>query len=397
MECVLGSKSIKRLILCKLAKNYTIRISVIMIEKQLEVESENEIKTVPEGWRKEIRKRKKGRTAGRHDVYFYSPSNEVFRSKRGLQKYLEETRSDLRITDFDFSWNNGMSYSLKEINSSKPGIENDNLKDPNSENSKEFLQMYEEETALEFHITDFICKQEDLKEPQESFSETDTRNTNFEEQTLICHSTKDDATCIAAKELLNAENVEFSEEQNYFSKCKSEVLIQKKSSPYFKKKMCFVKEVPNYFRSSNKWIPPRSPFNLIQEDLYHDPWKMLIATICLQKTTGGSVKKVLSDFFKKFPTPNILLQAQPSEISQCLQTLGLQDKKAKIIFRFSDDYINKNWKYPIELHGIGKYGNDSYRIFCVNEWKQVQPKDHMLEKYHEWLKEKFKSDVNFFK
>ncbi|XP_035205538.1 methyl-CpG-binding domain protein 4-like isoform X1 [Stegodyphus dumicola] len=368
-----------------------------MIEKQFEVESENEIKTVPKGWRKEIRKRKKGRTAGRHDVYFYSPSNEVFRSKRGLQKYLEESKSDLRITDFDFSWNNGISCSLKEINSSKPGNGKDNLKDPNAENSKEFLQMCEEKTALEFDNTDFICKHKELKELQENFSEIDTRNTNFEEQNLICHSTKDDVMCIAAKELLNAEDVEFSEEQNYFSECKSEVLIQKKSSPYFKKKMCLEKEVPNYFRSGNKWIPPRSPFNLIQEDLYHDPWKMLIATICLQKTAGGSVKKVLSDFFKKYPTPNILLQAQPSEISKCLQTLGLQDKKAKIILRFSDDYINKKWKYPIELHGIGKYGNDSYRIFCVNEWKQVQPKDHMLEKYHEWLKEKFKSDVNIFK
>lgn len=39
----------------------------------------------------------------------------------------------------------------------------------------------------------------------------------------------------------------------------------------------------------------------------------------------------------------------------------------------SDEYLTKHWRYPIELHGIGKYGNDSYRIFCVNEWKQVSP------------------------
>ena len=47
--------------------------------------------------------------------------------------------------------------------------------------------------------------------------------------------------------------------------------------------------------------------------------------------------------------------------------------------------MHKPWKYPIELYGIGKYGNDSYRIFCVNEWKLVRPKDRMLNKYHEWL------------
>lgn len=51
----------------------------------------------------------------------------------------------------------------------------------------------------------------------------------------------------------------------------------------------------------------------------------------------------------------------------------------------ADEYLSKAWRYPIELHGIGKYGNDSYRIFCVNEWKEVQPQDHKLNVYHTWL------------
>ena len=36
-----------------------------------------------------------------------------------------------------------------------------------------------------------------------------------------------------------------------------------------------------------------------------------------------------------------------------------------------DEYLNKSWTYPNELYGIGKYGNDSYRIFCTEEWKEV--------------------------
>jgi len=35
--------------------------------------------------------------------------------------------------------------------------------------------------------------------------------------------------------------------------------------------------------------------------------------------------------------------------------------------------------------GIGKYANDAYRIFCCGEWQGVQPNDHALNKYHEWL------------
>lgn len=49
--------------------------------------------------------------------------------------------------------------------------------------------------------------------------------------------------------------------------------------------------------------------------------------------------------------------------------LGLQGEGCACV---PDEYLNKQWKYPIELHGIGKYGNDSYRIFCVNEWKEVR-------------------------
>jgi len=36
-----------------------------------------------------------------------------------------------------------------------------------------------------------------------------------------------------------------------------------------------------------------------------------------------------------------------------------------------EEYLTKNWCYPRELHGIKKYGDDAYRIFCINEWKQV--------------------------
>lgn len=39
-------------------------------------------------------------------------------------------------------------------------------------------------------------------------------------------------------------------------------------------------------RGDRKWIPPKSPFNLVQETLFHDPWKLLVATIFLNRTAG---------------------------------------------------------------------------------------------------------------
>ena len=34
------------------------------------------------------------------------------------------------------------------------------------------------------------------------------------------------------------------------------------------------------------FVPPSSPYGLVQEQLYNDPWKLLIATIFLNRTTG---------------------------------------------------------------------------------------------------------------
>ncbi|XP_062979471.1 methyl-CpG-binding domain protein 4 isoform X2 [Elgaria multicarinata webbii] len=63
---------------------------------------------------------------------------------------------------------------------------------------------------------------------------------------------------------------------------------RRKTSPYFSSK--FLKEAPSPPRRKafRKWTPPRSPFNLVQETLFHDPWKLLIATIFLNKTSASS-------------------------------------------------------------------------------------------------------------
>uniref|UniRef100_A0A4X2L426 Methyl-CpG binding domain protein 4 n=2 Tax=Vombatus ursinus TaxID=29139 RepID=A0A4X2L426_VOMUR len=94
---------------------------------------------------------------------------------------------------------------------------------------------------------------------------------------------------------------------------------------------------------------------------------------------------VLWEFLERYPSAEVARAADWKDVSDLLKPLGLYDLRAKTIIKFSDEYLTKQWKYPIELHGIGKYGNDSYRIFCVNEWKQVHPKDHKLNKYHDWL------------
>ncbi|XP_053455157.1 methyl-CpG-binding domain protein 4 isoform X1 [Nycticebus coucang] len=160
---------------------------------------------------------------------------------------------------------------------------------------------------------------------------------------------------------------------------------KRKTSLYFSSKYNKEALSPPRRKAFKKWTPPRSPFNLIQETLFHDPWKLLIATIFLNRTSGKMAIPVLWEFLEKYPSAEIARTADWRDISGLLKPLGLYDLRAKTIIKFSDEYLTKQWKYPIELHGIGKYGNDSYRIFCINEWKQVHPEDHKLNKYHDWL------------
>nr|XP_055115129.1 methyl-CpG-binding domain protein 4 isoform X1 [Symphalangus syndactylus] len=160
---------------------------------------------------------------------------------------------------------------------------------------------------------------------------------------------------------------------------------RRKTSLYFSSKYNKEALSPPRRKAFKKWTPPRSPFNLIQETLFHDPWKLLIATIFLNRTSGKMAIPVLWKFLEKYPSAEVARTADWRDVSELLKPLGLYDLRAKTIVKFSDEYLTKQWKYPIELHGIGKYGNDSYRIFCVNEWKQVHPEDHKLNKYHDWL------------
>ncbi|XP_029974564.1 methyl-CpG-binding domain protein 4 isoform X2 [Salarias fasciatus] len=161
--------------------------------------------------------------------------------------------------------------------------------------------------------------------------------------------------------------------------------IKRNISPYFSRKPLRDEPSPPKRKAFKKWTPPRSPFNLVQETLFHDPWKLLVATIFLNKTSGKMAIPVLWQFFEHYPSAEVTREADWKPISELLKPLGLYELRAKTIIRFSDEYLSKVWHYPIELHGIGKYGNDSYRIFCVNEWREVTPSDHMLNKYHAWL------------
>jgi hypothetical protein len=63
-----------------------------------------------------------------------------------------------------------------------------------------------------------------------------------------------------------------------------------------------------------------------------------------------------------------------------IKDLGMSNVRVKRLRKMSIDFLSWDRKDATKLHGIGKYGSDSYRIFYKNEIpKNVT--DKVLKKY----------------
>ena len=99
---------------------------------------------------------------------------------------------------------------------------------------------------------------------------------------------------------------------------------------------------------------------MVQQQLKapHKRWKHMVGVMCLNLTYRKHVKIILPKLFARYPSPEAYLRGR-------LKT---------------QQYLTWNKKEASDLHGIGKYGSDSYQIFFFNH---IPPdvKDKELKKY----------------
>lgn len=129
---------------------------------------------------------------------------------------------------------------------------------------------------------------------------------------------------------------------------------------------------------------PNSPHQIIEEEFCTNPWAMLVATVFLTKTAGKIARPFMQKFFKNFPTPYRVLETNPADLEAYFETLGLR-KRGHMIWRMSYQFVSAKWRRASDLCGIGKYGEDAYRIFCLGH-TDVEPCDRYLRLYLDWLK-----------
>ena len=123
---------------------------------------------------------------------------------------------------------------------------------------------------------------------------------------------------------------------------------------------------------------------MVQEQV-RSVWQHMVGVICLNQTGRKKVKKILPEFFKKFPTPEQIFESDKDTIAEMLKDLGMKNVRAHRIWRMTEEYLTWDGEDATELFGIGKYGSDSYRIFFKHEIPDnIQDKE--LKRY---VKEEF--------
>ena len=109
-------------------------------------------------------------------------------------------------------------------------------------------------------------------------------------------------------------------------------------------------------------------------------WQHMVGVICLNLTNRKQVKEVLPKLFEKYPNATKFLIGNIKTQKRMLAPLGMINVRLKRLRKMSRDFLKWDHKDATDLHGIGKYGSDSYRIFYKNEIPEnVQDKE--LKRY----------------
>lgn len=125
--------------------------------------------------------------------------------------------------------------------------------------------------------------------------------------------------------------------------------------------------------------------DLMVQQQVKSKWQHMVAVICLNQTYRKQVKECLPVLFSKWPTADKMSRAPLRSIQKIIKPLGMWKVRSKRIKRMSQEFKDWDQKDAADLHGIGKYGSDSYKIFYLNKFN-IRVQDKELKKYLKELK-----------
>ena len=133
-------------------------------------------------------------------------------------------------------------------------------------------------------------------------------------------------------------------------------------------------------------IPLVSPYSLIQESLWPDEWKCLVACVMLNCTTRKQVEKILPHFFEKWPSAEAVAAANRDGMANCIASLGFKNRRTERLIQLAKAYVQGEWTHVNQLPGIGEYASRMWEMFFMGNIGEEQPNDGALTLYWKWMK-----------
>ena len=120
--------------------------------------------------------------------------------------------------------------------------------------------------------------------------------------------------------------------------------------------------------------------DLMVQQQVKSKWQHMVGVMCLNMTYRKQVKEILPKRFNRYPNPKAYRRGRLKTQQTMLKPLGMWEVRSKRLRKMSKQFLTWNGKEASDLHGIGKYGSDSYKIFYKKEIPaNVQDKE--LKKY----------------
>jgi methyl-CpG-binding domain protein 4 len=132
------------------------------------------------------------------------------------------------------------------------------------------------------------------------------------------------------------------------------------------------------------WLPPRSPFSLIQEDVWPDRWLIIVVSMLLNCTRRKQVERILPEFRRRWSAPATFLRSNQVDVVELIKPLGFATRRATNLRSMTQRFIMNDWNDPRALPGVGEYCARAYEIFSMGKVGIEPPDDHALKLWHAW-------------
>lgn len=135
---------------------------------------------------------------------------------------------------------------------------------------------------------------------------------------------------------------------------------------------------------------------LLQLRYRHDPWRVLVCCILLNRTSRKQVDSIIDQLFDEYPDASTMARARVGDLRELLHPLGFSFQRAQRLIDMSDEWESfgdaPSYESIATLTGVGEYARDAYRLLVLNDLT-VEPEDKKLRQWVRWARENEEASV----